>query len=248
MRIYSKKPDYYDFVVPPSDTVTWRRKSEGFILDETKPLPISLEMTEFLIRAFKNVPLPPVVTSYRERFWDSKDILLLGFCGKLYVVYRVSVGGWPSQEIKPYIDIHEFVEVYNAHSTYLVKFETRPAFSRYPFNPEGMKAWYQEFDQPRRVEEISIAVRAPIFIIQCTYRNIDYKGLEFSTNPNMSEYGLQRLFDPWTTYQEIEMYLTNTLAVEVEKIPDFGDKLKRDAHGFDDWSFKQVGPKPRKRK
>mgnify|MGYP006282300013 CR=1 FL=1 len=46
---------------------------------------------------------------------------------------------------------------------------------------------------------------------------------------------------PWQAYQELEMFLGDTL-VEREVMPVLSDRAKRDAHGFDEKSFKQVSP------
>jgi hypothetical protein len=138
----------------------------------------------------------------------------------------------------------EFVEIYNSNKSPAVYIEkSRGWHRRFPFNEQGMKNWYQEVNQTQRVQDIFIELKAPVFLIKQYYVEGE---ITLYVNPNMSEYGLQRVFDPWTAYQEIEMYLSNTLAVGVEVMPTFTDELKRDAHGFDNWSFKQIGPKPRK--
>ena len=67
-------------------------------------------------------------------------------------------------------------------------------------------------------------------------------------NPRFADYKLQSVFDPWTAYQEIDMYLNNQLAVNMEPTLERSQELIRDSKGFDDWSFKQKGPKARKRK
>ena len=49
-------------------------------------------------------------------------------------------------------------------------------------------------------------------------------------------------------YQQLELFLNNTLVKPV-KIQEPDDRLKRDMHGFDALSFKQISPgKKAKRK
>lgn len=247
MRIYSKFKDYYDNVVPPSNTVVWYRKDCSFMLDATKQLPINKAETEFLLNAFEAAPLPPVVVSLRYVTPTHRDILLLGLCGKLYLVYLLYTFNNTKTELKAFLNIVEFVEFYNNNVSNSVHFEKNKLWhKRHPFNEGGINAWYQGCNQTQKVQDIFIKVKTPIFLMKRPEVRLNSGTVEFYVNPNLSEYGIQRLFDPWTMYQEIEMYLSNTLAVGVEKIPIFSDELKRDAHGFDNWSFKQIGPKPRK--
>ena len=246
MKIHSKFKDYYDHVVPPSDTVLWCRKGHDFVLDAHKQLPINKVTIEFLIDSFGKMPHPPITykPGYKGILRSHTDVIMLGFCGKLYAVYLLYQQRNNKTCIKAATDIMEFIEIYNSSKNPTINLEKNRIWDkRFPYNEQGIKNWYQEVNQTQKVGDIFITIKAPIFLMKQHYGR---GSIEFHINPNMSEYGLQRIFDPWTAYQEIEMYLTNTLAVGVETIPIFSDELKRDAHGFDNWSFKQIGPKPRK--
>ena len=241
MRIFSKFTDYYDHVVPPSDNFVWERKQTEINLDLTKPSEISKDKTEFLINIFTTMPKPKI--SYGWKRWNPlhNDLFILGFCGKLYAIYLIYTSEYAKPTIcRPFININEFVEVWNKERTDKIKFEKGKVWhERRPFNEEGLKAWFDESNGRNFVSELFIDLKTPLFVIDKD---------KLTTNIKMAEYGLQRIFDPWSAYQEIEMYLTNNLASVHKEMPNFGNELKRDAHGFDDWSFKQVGPKPRKRK
>lgn len=67
-------------------------------------------------------------------------------------------------------------------------------------------------------------------------------------NPNLGRIGFQKLVDPYTAHQEIEMFLSSTLATEKNPIPKRTQELIRDAHGFDKNSFRNTKPDRRKRK
>lgn len=247
MRIFSKFNDYYDHVVAPSDTVMWRRHKIEFVLDIHKALPISLKHTEFLNNVMDKMPRPSIATGYMHRELLHSDLLLLGFCGKLYVIYLIYTNPYHyvlKSECKAYTDVTEFVAAYNKVNAIKVKFEGNKVWhNRYPFNKSGSDAWNNEFQSANALLDLFVEIKSPVFILRK-----QYNGYEFTVNPVLSDYGIQRIFDPWTAHQEVEMFLSNALAAELKDMPDFGNEIKRDLHGFDDWSFKQVGPKPRKRK
>ncbi len=247
MKIYSKFIDYYDHVCRQTDNYIWLRKTESFALDPSKKLPLNLQFTKFLIKAMKDIPLPHIagIGNY---------VFLFGFCGKLYVIYEDSNRnmGWPNNDIcndvsKPYLDIPKFTEAYFKSTG--VKIDTSYKwYLKLPFTTEGLNAWYQEFDNKKLLEELFLNLGSPIFVVKSAYTYGNMQSFELTANPKLLEYNIQRIFNPWITFQEIEMYLTNTLATNRQKIPKFSDKLKRDAHGFNNLSFKQVGPKRRKLK
>ena len=58
-------------------------------------------------------------------------------------------------------------------------------------------------------------------------------------NPSLKTYNFQEVIDPFTLYQEIEMYLGGVLGNK-EVIPEMADKDKVVSHGFDPkWSFRK---------
>lgn len=64
------------------------------------------------------------------------------------------------------------------------------------------------------------------------------KGGELILNPQLSSYEFAKIKDPQTTYQSIEMFLSN-IAHPNKPIPAISDRDMRDAKGFDKWSFRK---------
>lgn len=56
-------------------------------------------------------------------------------------------------------------------------------------------------------------------------------------NPVLKNYNFQKVLDPFTCFQELDMFISN-LSVN-EEIPELDDKGKIAAHGFDKWSFRK---------
>jgi len=65
----------------------------------------------------------------------------------------------------------------------------------------------------------------------------------FKANPQLSRFGFASVFDPWTTYQELAMFVGGVLPRNnggTVEITD--DKVIRDAKGHDNTSFKMPSP------
>lgn len=66
----------------------------------------------------------------------------------------------------------------------------------------------------------------------------DYSHEEIDINPNLSQLSFQKQFDPYSAYQEIEMWIGGVLTNN-EIISEISDKDKINQHGFDKWSFRK---------
>lgn len=55
---------------------------------------------------------------------------------------------------------------------------------------------------------------------------------------NLKSMEFNKAMDPWSAYQEIDMYLGSTLVSDVDAMVRITDKDRIAQHGFDKWSFK----------
>ena len=70
---------------------------------------------------------------------------------------------------------------------------------------------------------------------------------EITTAPTLSDYRFQEIFDPYTCYQELVMWIGNQAVSEYPpQIKD--DKVIRDSKGFDNWSFKSKWSEKKQRR
>jgi len=67
-------------------------------------------------------------------------------------------------------------------------------------------------------------------------------------NPCLKDYGFSSLIDPWTAFQEIDMYLGNNMADQFDPSANRTDIEIRDSKGMDEWSFRNPSPGKKKRK
>lgn len=64
-------------------------------------------------------------------------------------------------------------------------------------------------------------------------------------NVRLTDCGFQSVVAAPQAWQSLDQFLSNEMAEQVDPDP-LADDLRRDAHGFDAWSFKRPGPPPRK--
>jgi hypothetical protein len=67
-----------------------------------------------------------------------------------------------------------------------------------------------------------------------------YQESFFVVNPCLKQYDFYRIFDSFTCFQEIQMYISGVLGNREKDIIEVADKYKIAQHGFDKWSFRKM--------
>jgi len=261
MRILSKFSDYYDHVVGHSTEPVWERRTHEFPLDPVIKTQLTLEHTKLLDKMYEEMPKPSI--KYKENRWkcnDTLDYMVIGFCGKVFPIFRCPnvddskvdhLYDRPKVKFKTFTKPSEFTNLFNkVYKDRMVCGESRWRHVPFGFTDSACERWNEKYNH-QVTTEIFIALKSPIFIIKPMRfpdENPPRMGSKIEVNPNLADLNFQRVVEPYTAYQEVDMFLGNQLVGNFEPMPDFGDELKRDAHGMDDWSFKQKGPKKRKQK
>jgi len=243
MKIIDKRNDYYDHACQYSPEPLWVRKERSVTLDNTKKSELSKNQQNIINHAYDSIP----------NTWDSyhhdRHIkkYMLGYCGTLVPFYVIEYYDKSHNKDvkKSFTNIDKLIKLWNKE--YSKKYDHTMKmssgrryyynpFMRYGFSDSGLSNWSNEHNVDKNLTDIFIALKSPIFIVgRKGFGNIKP---ELFVNPNLREYSLQNVINAFTAYQDIERYLGNDLVMCNQIIPDFGDELKRDAHGMDEWSFK----------
>jgi hypothetical protein len=178
-------------------------------------------------------------------------VVLFGFCGSIRPVYLINkentypykyiASGSPSELEDKYNSRHKdhtLLETNRYHYMFFGGY-----LGGYRFNDEGHNRFVMEWLAKPICYDIFINQKTPVFLL---YR--ENREFWFDRSPILKDFGIQSIVDPWTAYQEIDRFLGNDLVNIDNKEFQMSDELKRDSKGMDDWSFKQMGPKKRKRK
>ena len=275
MKIFSNFKDYYDNIgFNTNEDRVWERYTQYFKFNFFKndlyknayqnetPFNILTENIKELL--FNAVIEKPVISTKRNffnsiSFSESSDYcIILGFCGKLYccmVHHRSDFGHSPANQLhSTHISFNSYVNEYNksGNKDKLVLNKENFWSSSTPFTENGINDWNKKFNNQKYLDKLFIEFNSPIFIVKPTNSSVVFndksKGYNLIVNPCLADYKIQKLFDPYTAHQEVDMYLNNVLLnIENSNIIRT-DELIRDSKGFNEWSFRQQGSKKKKRK
>lgn len=240
MKLISKFHDYYDSVAY-SDEPIFIRKMEivghanvsGDLVDKSLIL-----MDDFhTMSYFRNEGIGTII----ERIVS--DILC--FCGKMYPIMKIG---------DQYICDPYKLQKYCDEKGYKI--------SKYfwPINKRNKSDAIEQIitdivktnNGDNLAYNLNVVLNSPIVTIsKC--KNLKYptdrrQYIQYEINSKLELLNFQTIKTPWQTYQEIEIFLGTILVENQDKPAIMNDELKRDSKGFNEWSFKQVGPKKRKRR
>ena len=250
MRIISKFHDYYDGVsaygYDKADYI-YKRKTQ-------EPPEVPLAFLK-LVEAYSRMPrYTPYYNGTQALTGNNLFIhnYLIGFCGSIYPFYHVRVKESEKmcqsiEEVTSFVVDHvrdinrgkQLLKIIKGDSRYW-----RDFFEYRKYYDKKVEETFMGFQG----DELFRDINAPIFLI----KNISTKhyGIMPSLiiNPFLKDLYFAKIIDPYTAYQEIDMYLGNNLANQADPIPERTDDLIAHAHGFNDISFKNLPTKKNKRK
>jgi hypothetical protein len=170
----------------------------------------------------------------RDDGLDEYCPFIVGFCGKLYVGYVFIYSSVTPQNPN---GIKRKKVIYN--------FEPAIKILRIDKKNYQYKRIKDFFDlQGKEDLRIFREYRVPAFVFEFRPGNNQVLVL----NPLLKDYELYRLFDPFQTHQEIEMFLGGVLGKEEKSMIEISEKNKIQQHGMDKWSFRNPDPPKRKQK
>jgi hypothetical protein len=178
---------------------------------------------------------------------------IIAFCGKAYPYYQYgdAIGNsytmYSTREIEKnlkkiirqsHYDTSKAKEIGSSlHKKAKARF-----FRGHALCHESWNKWFYESNLEISVEAF-IAVHSPIFNISRV------GGTTFIiVNPILKGLNFASQVDPFTAYQEIEMYIGNELAVQMDPNVKRTDDEIRDSKGMDKWSFRKHKDDPKRKK
>lgn len=185
---------------------------------------------------------------YREAPTILTDAWTVGFCGKIYPVVRVNLLGDPKDTAKFCYTIEEVDEWVEEHfsSKMLAHFREKQWNDRnrwcwsqrrnsfVGFLSKEKTAWSVQIE--KQLAELFVEHRSPLFLAHNTYMTDGKSELTF--NALLRQVEFFRIFDPYTAFQEISMFMSN-LAVPMKPIPVPSDEIMLEVKGFDKFSFRK---------
>jgi len=233
MRIFSKFRDYYDCIVG----------STGF--DDT--LIYNRESSTFPFKTKNNVNLFPYTIYRQDRSTELNihpSILLV--CGKQYPYTSFTHWSGSTRHVIHSFSYSDFLDDlvkcgYKSTARSIEKYDKERGFWVYRANYAELFTGYYT---SKEIEELHISYNSPILTVG--YNAIG-RELQIQTNSVLSDVGFEKIIDPYTMFQEIEMYLGGVLCnVEDGKV-SISDKDLAEQHGYNKHSFRKL-PTPKGKK
>lgn len=225
MRIISDYTDYYDSVQHwnQGDERIWIRKK--------------LDVTYSTIAPF---------SQYGQSVLN--NWILVGFCGKLYPANVIQIDASYPRTYPHYIEAYEEYD-FDYDPSVKEKKETWGDWDR----SAKVNAWHEIKNHPYFLKHF-LEMRVPIFTVRFNdsrrWQEMRDNGrsqiaVDIDYQPSLESLGFYRIFDSYSAYQEIDMYLNNQLAQADDPAQITDNIVMRDAKGFDEWTFKTHPTKKR---
>jgi len=240
MRIISKFKDYYD-----SALAFGQDKSVVFVRDQQQ-LDAKLPPHDILKAHTPKVRMDYKKKNDTEMFFGPVVVI---FCGKTYrgmMVRRVTqlepakrVYGFTDTELKVFFNFEELA-AYLAQYEMEVKDETRWAWMT------DKSYIVRDFLGAQGTTELMDYCIANRFVTltynedlpdSYNWRHVNTKS--WTANGNIGNLNFFKVFDPFSAYQELDMFISGTLPQSTAMPIEISDKDRIVQHGFDKYSFRK---------
>lgn len=246
MYIISKQKDYYDGVVGSmgiDKTIVYER--EFVEIKDYKDFPNEFRRNQPWRRGgenhFLNLGHYPTV---KESKYLVADSFIVGFCGKLYLGWKFH---WEEQEMQDYGGYSPVVKTKIIYGFENAKEHLKN--ERWSGNLVDDVNYVLSYDPMDIFRKYS----TPIFIYDDNYNRLrileywgKHGGSRFLINPMLKKYEFYKVFDAFTAFQELQMFISGVLGTGEKEIIEVEDKYKIAQHGFDKWSFRKEPQREKK--
>ena len=250
MRIISKFGDYYDSALGfgIDTTCIYVRKKEKI------QVPKELKDSIYSSGRYNRYTTPVGNYSYEYRS------IFIGFCGKVYTALVVKKihpkkddidSNWDKDVI---YNIDDFVKFFTTEKHGYLFDVTKNRRYKYI---EDEKIRVKEFFELHKVTDKHIdlfhELNIPIFVIGGNILDsvellkdgskFDHNGRIMMVNYPLKDYKFYKIFDSYTAFQEINMFVSGVLKRSEPVTTDVSEACKVSQKGFDSWSFRKK-PEP----
>lgn len=231
MKIKSDFRDYYDAV-----------QKEG-------------QNQEFVYLRYEQKTVSPGISSllrnyinyHNSAFYKKTHAII--FCGKLYHVLEIfNASGTEKAICYSFDDVDKFVEEHTKPKEYELwanpvrRYRDSNKFSNLK---REIQNFYQSSEKDIKssvTKKYLDQVKAPIVLIYNRKNPLNEQEHVTIENARINHLEFFRIFDAYSAYQEISMWLGNQASPEKE-IPKLDDKTMSEIKGFDKWSFRKESKK-----
>ena len=243
MRIISKSHDYYD------SAMAWGQDKDVVYVRNEQELKDKADKAKW-------ADLIPGFRCFEMRNKKADVVLMpfcIGFCGKIYRGMRV--------KLRPILtNLYDECMAEEDHSFYtLENLEAYLARYKHVIDDTDSKRhrWHRTGRDPtyymskrkgvdyflnqqmtNEVEQLMIESRVAVVSALEFSRYRD--DMELTLDPQLKKFEFFKVVDPFTAYQELDMYIGGVLPRPGVMTAEIEDKYRIPQHGFDKWSFRKM--------
>lgn len=264
VKIFSKFQDYYDSAAAygVDDHIHWirnvseietkpNRYSPTFHVGDIVPLDPFYETDIYLHSPNSSGYHMPTIERSGTTSEVNSKVYFIGFCGKIYPMIRLTWKkteydiAFPNHVAYTYslADVRDVFKRVDPKGKLLEKFDATPPRNKFKpwrydqhsdYTATALTRYFDEFTASDKYMDLFVRHNTPIFV---------YCENNLWITPQLKEFGFQKMMDPFTAYQEIEMFLSGILGMNDPETVHIDDKHMAQQKGFDDWSFKKLPTK-----
>ena len=237
MRLISKTHDYYDTIQAYGVdlTSTFVRK-ERIYANES----LEYEKIKKLVEPERHFG-SRVQWFIGENRFEVDNYLIMFFCGQLIPIIKYYLRSKDSLTDK-YLYYYDTVSIGEA----MMKFGTKKQRA-YWFQNKSPRRRYsisERYFQKNISEEFfDVNVRNSVLMdlhheFESPYFMYDQTERRLIINPSLKNVSFYKIKDPFSAYQDIDMFVGGVLGGKSPKMIEISDKIRKEKHGFDKWSFR----------
>lgn len=257
MRIISKFHDYYDTALSYGDDaslVYMRTTSNDKVIENKKHPLFNLIHSE----------MDKISSLYLDYYSDSgkNKVQLriypefLYMCGKTHLIFKLEHDTTNNRIYYSSQDTLRNVEYFTNLDEALTRGTEITGIDFNTYTPKPQYSWYagkyqfskkeayrkkvldsiEAFEKSDKAPEVLFHYNIPIVHLM--------RDGSVTLNPCLLDLSFQKKMDPWTVFQEIDMYTGGVLKRVDAMTCDIADKDRITQHGFDKWSFRKL-PEPK---
>lgn len=234
MRIISKKQDYYDSALAfGHDTNVIFHRTEEVIV--SKPQEQLGELSMFASGQW--VTRLPTSSAGRSSVSDVTICMFkILFCGKFYHGVEISTYAWYNfSSNQERFCVYTFEDL---ETTLIERVGVKLADVASTRRQTQLK---QHFSEVKTDFDLAFSLKSPV-VIGITLRHDHVNVIK---NGILKDYQFYKVVDPYTAFQEIDMFMSGIMAPENRPMVTIADKYKIQEHGFDKSSFRKAPTKKR---
>lgn len=242
MKIISTYHDYYDHAMAygQDQTIVYNRKQDKFEIERVVPSNLNsfikiktkdenidvAKLSEVANRISDCLPEKTFVSLGYNQDIKSKNndyklkSFSIVFCGKLYRAITVQKFNHSYTEI----EIHTFYS-YDSIIAYLEKEKA---------GLEKENRWVKRTIRDKIRKEFEIKHEIDVdYLIENKVTCVKLDSRDIEINPVLKDIDFYKVFDPFSCYQELDMWISGTLSYPQNFMVEIEDKYRIEQHGFD---------------